>query len=127
MSNWQPPPQPDPSWMNVMPSSEEERSLALLSHLGGILTSFLVPLIIWRKHRFRSPFVCGHSQEALNFQLTMLIPLVITVLCVVFIRIDEVIVLPPAVLTVNIVYAILAARAATQSLAYRYPLCMHFI
>ena len=57
---------PDPA-----PSSEE-RNLAVLAHLGGIVTSFGLPLVIWLSRRRESRFVEDQAREALNFQLTML-------------------------------------------------------
>lgn len=110
-----------------IPTTPAERGLAMLSHLGGAFTSVIVPFFVWRRNRWRSRFVGGHSQEALNFQLTMLLALVGSGLIAGLSGMDGIILLPLAVATVNVVYAVLAARAARRSQTYRYPASIRFI
>lgn len=51
----------------------EDCTLALMSHVGGYFTSFLVPLILWLVKKDGSRFVDLHAREALNYQVTMII------------------------------------------------------
>ncbi|MGY8694644.1 MAG: DUF4870 domain-containing protein, partial [Verrucomicrobiia bacterium] len=71
-------PTPDSTPANTEPSSPTEisknaRSMALLSHLLGVLTSVLVPLIIWILKKEEDPYIEDQSKEALNFQITVII------------------------------------------------------
>ncbi len=63
----------------------EERILAVLCHVGGYFTWFLMPLIFWLVMRRQSRFLDHHGKEALNFQLFLTPPyLLLTVaLCVI--------------------------------------------
>jgi uncharacterized Tic20 family protein len=47
----------------------EERVLALMCHVGGYLTAFILPLVLWLVKRRDSAFVDQHGKESLNFQL----------------------------------------------------------
>src|SRR5262249_37735815 len=51
--------------------TSEERTLALMCHVGGFLTVFVVPLVLWLLKRRDSTFVDHHGKEALNYQLTL--------------------------------------------------------
>jgi uncharacterized Tic20 family protein len=52
----------------IAPTSEE-RTLAVVCHIGGFFTSFLLPLVLWLTKKEESPFVGRHAKEALNLQL----------------------------------------------------------
>ncbi|MER3546542.1 MAG: DUF4870 domain-containing protein, partial [Rhodanobacteraceae bacterium] len=60
-------------------SSTDDRNLALITHLSGIILSFIVPLIIWltNKDRADKAWLTAQAKEALNFQITILIGYVI--------------------------------------------------
>src|SRR4051812_11305473 len=51
----------------------DDKTMAMLAHLLGIVTGFVGPLIIWLVKKDQSPFVDDQGKEALNFQLTLLI------------------------------------------------------
>ncbi len=53
--------------------SNEERLLALFSHLSIFFGSIVVPLIFWAIHKDKSRFVRFHSLQALFFHLTYLV------------------------------------------------------
>src|SRR5579862_5667026 len=63
------------------PLEKEERFIALLAHLLGLLISFFVdplfafagPLIVLLVKGKESPFVRHHAKEALNYQITVAI------------------------------------------------------
>ena len=54
-------------------ASQEDKTLALLTHLSGIVLSFIVPLVIWliNKDKADKPFLTDQAKEALNFQITI--------------------------------------------------------
>ena len=68
-----PPPPPSSA------ASQEDRTLALITHLSGILLGFIVPLVIWlvNKDKADKGFLNDQAKEALNFQITLLIVYVI--------------------------------------------------
>ncbi|GAB6938978.1 hypothetical protein JCM11754A_25050 [Isoptericola variabilis] len=95
--------------------------LALLS--AGILP-FLVPLLVWLFLRDRSAYVADQAKESLNFQITLLIGYVVSVILF-FVIIGFV--LWAAVWISSIVFAILAAVAVNRHEAYRYPINIRII
>jgi uncharacterized Tic20 family protein len=56
----------------------EDRLLAALAHGSGYLTSFIGPLVFMLTSGKRSDYVRRHAVEALNFQLTLLMIVVVT-------------------------------------------------
>lgn len=53
-----------------MPANEE-RTMALLSHLSLILGGILLPLIIWATQKDKSQFVRFHSLQSIFFHLSL--------------------------------------------------------
>ena len=101
----------------------QDKTLAMLCHLGGIL-GLLPPLIIWLIKKDDSPLVDENGKEALNFQLTILIGVVASwVLMFVLIGI----ILLPLVWVFNLVMVIIAAVKTNSGEKYRYPICIRFI
>jgi uncharacterized Tic20 family protein len=47
----------------------DERTMAVVCHIGGFFTSFFLPLIVWLAVRRTSRFLDQHGKEAVNFQL----------------------------------------------------------
>lgn len=119
------PPAPPPG-----PSSED-RTLAMLCHLLGLLTGFLGPLVLWLVKKDSSPFVDHHGRESLNFQLTLMLvmfALGIAMFILMFIVIGFL--LMPVIAVIGIlalVAEILAAVAAQNGEWYRYPCCIRFV
>jgi len=97
---------------------------AVLSHIGGVFVSFLVPLIVWLVFRARGAFVEDQAKEALNFQITVVIAyLVGGVLSI--IGIGLLILL--ATWALAIIFAIMAAVKSSNGERYRYPVNIRFI
>jgi uncharacterized Tic20 family protein len=106
--------------------SKDDRNLAMLAHLLGIVTGFLASLIIWLIHKDNpeKAFVSESAKEALNFQITILIVyFVCGALAVIFIGF----LLLPLVWVGNLVFCILAGVAASKGEAYRYPLTLRLL
>lgn len=62
----------DPSWPGPEPSRGEELSCTV-GYLGGIVTGPVVPLAVYLAGRTASAFVRGHTAQALNVTLTVLL------------------------------------------------------
>lgn len=125
----EPPENDKPSEPEPTPSSEtvdnDEKNLAVLAHLLAILTSFIVPLVIFLiKNDDKNSYAREQALEALNFQITVLIAMVIASLTTcLFIGI----VLIPLVMIANLVFCILAGVACSRGEHYRYPYTLRLI
>ena len=53
--------------------SSDDRSMAMLAHLLGLVASFLAPLVIFFTKGKESAFVRHHAAEALNLYLTIVV------------------------------------------------------
>ncbi len=104
--------------------SKDDKNMAMLCHLLAIFTGFLGPLIIWLIKKDDAPFVDDQGKEALNFQLTVLIAMVVSgilsILCIG-------VILAIVVWVVDLIFCILAAIKTSRGEAYRYPLSIRFI
>ena len=107
-------------------SPQDEKTWAILSHVGGILFSFVAPLIIWLVYRGRGPYLEDQSKEALNFSLTVLIGYIAaSILAIVSFGLLSF--LPVLVGVAALILGIIAAVAASKYTWYRYPVCIRFI
>lgn len=105
---------------------QEDRTIALITHLSGIVAGFIVPLIIWliNKDKPEKSWLTDQSKEALNFQITLLIVYVVGVILSV-ILIGALINF--AAWIACIVFSIIAGLAANKGEAYRYPFALRLI
>ena len=115
-----PPPAPSGS------APQEDRTIALLTHLSGIIAGFILPLIIWliNKDKPEKSWLTDSSVEALNFQITIAIAYVI---CIVLSVIIIGGLLMPIVWLVNLIFCILGGVAVNKGEAYRYPFALRLI
>ena len=96
----------------------DEKTLAILSHILTIVSSFIAPLIIYLVKKDDSPYVAEHAKESLNFQITMFILYIISaILIIVLIGILLIWLLSIA----NLVLVIVATIKASENKMYRYP------
>ena len=87
--------------------SSDDRTMAMLAHLLGILTAFIGPLVIWliNKDKPEKAFVNDQAKEALNFQITVTIAYIVaSALSVILIGL----LLIPVIMIANLVLCILA-------------------
>lgn len=108
----------------VQTPGTDDRNLAMLAHLLGIVSGFVGALIIWLIKKDQSAYVDEQGKEALNFQITMLIAFV-GAWILVFILIGAL--LFPLLLVANLVFCILAAVAASKGEHYRYPVAIRLL
>ncbi len=96
------------------------RRWAMCCHLVGFLVlgilsaPFVIPLIKWMIGKGQHPFVDDQGKEAINFQTTML-------LCLVVMAIAPAPGLVLALLILDGVFMVTAARKAYEGHHYRYP------
>ena len=105
---------------------QDEKTLALITHLSGIVAGFIVPLIIWliNKDKPEKGFITGQAKEALNFQITVILSWIVAVVLS-FLLIGFL--LYPIILIGNIVFCILAGIKANNGENYRYPVAIRLI
>ena len=123
----QPPQQPGYGPLAV--PTPEEKNWALAAHVGTFVAAwfamgFLAPLVIMLVKGKDSAFVRRHAVESLNFQISLLIYLVVSFILA-FVLIGFV--LMAAVGVFALVVIILATIKAANGEDYRYPLCIRMV
>ena len=108
-----------------------ERTWAMFAHLSSFLgytciplANIIAPLIIWQIKKEDMPFASDQGKECLNFQISMLIYIIISsVLTLILIGVAFLVIL----CVMHIILPIIAAIKANEGVTYRYPLTMRFI
>ncbi|WP_425388043.1 DUF4870 domain-containing protein [Arenimonas malthae] len=105
--------------------------------LGGLLTGavggwgcFLGPLVIWLMKKDTMPFVDEQGKEALNFNITIAIAMVVLVVfSIVTLGIGALIAVPLMVIIGigALVLIIMASIKAKDGISYRYPMTIRLI
>lgn len=120
---------PQPSYQPVLMTPADQRTWAIAAHLSAFLAafvalSFLGPLIVYIVFKDRGAFIRHNSAEALNFQLTMWIGLLISfplmLVGIGFLTVG-------AIAIAMLVCHILGAVAASDGRDYRYPFTIRFV
>jgi len=113
-----------------IPVSKEDRTWAMLCHLSAMagfimpFGSILGPLIVWLIKKDDMPIVDVHGKKALNFQLTIVIAYLVS-LVLAFVVVG--LVLLPIIAIFSFVTVIIASIKANEGKAYNYPLSLNFI
>lgn len=114
-------------------SAEKEkdaRMWAMLCHLStfvGIiipLGNIFGPLLIWQIKKDEFPETNYHGKEALNFQISMTLYLIVSGILV-WLLIGIVFLIILGIL--DIIFTVIAAVKANDGIRYRYPLSIRFI
>jgi uncharacterized Tic20 family protein len=92
---------------------------AMFAQIGGLLTTFVAPLVIFLIYRDRDPFIRRHATQALNFQIIIAIGYFASSLLVV---VGIGLLTYPIVFFVSVVFSIIAAMAANKGEEYTYPM-----
>jgi hypothetical protein len=103
---------------------DDERTWAVLAHLGGFVLAIVIPWAIRSTVGKRSDFVKDQATEALNFQITAVTAFLVSVILWV---IAIGLVLTVVVGVGAIVLSILAAVRAHAGIRYRYPVCVRLV
>jgi uncharacterized Tic20 family protein len=116
---------------NPQPQAKEEQNWAMICHLAALsgfvipLGNILGPLIVWLIKKDTMPLVNQHGKEALNFQITVTIAMVICiVLMFVLIGILLVFVVGIGALVLTIMAAV---KVSNGQLDYKYPWTLRLI
>jgi uncharacterized Tic20 family protein len=113
------------------PATDDEKNLATLAHgLGAAgyflgIGSWVAPLIIWLLKKDQSPWVGENAKEALNFQITVSLALLIvspTIACF-----GLGLLLAGPIWIAGVVLSIIGTIKASNGEAYRYPLTLRLI
>ena len=110
--------------------SAEEKQWALFAHLSALIGfiipfgSIIGPLIIWQIKKNEMPFVDDQGKEALNFQITMAIAVLV---CIVLMVVLIGFLLIWIVGLLDLIFIIIAALAANSGQAYRYPITLRLV
>lgn len=108
---------------------QDERTMALVAHLLGILTWVVGALVVWLVNKDANPskpFVVDQAKEALNFQITIGIASIVAVILTI-ISFGLLFFLPTLVWIVDVVFCIIAAVKANNGETYRYPFTLRLI
>jgi len=105
---------------------KDARTMALLAHVLGIFTSFVVPLIIWLVKKDDDEFIADQAKEALNFHITVIIAYFgVIVISVITMGIGAL--LFPVLGIGVLVLGMIAGLKANDGIAYRYPCTLRLI
>ena len=129
-----PPPYPAHSEPTPAQPSSEDRTWALVSHIGSLVSAWfalgiLCPLLVLLL-KGSSPFVQRHAKESLNYQLTLLLLIVVaTVVTIVTLGVGLLVVVPvgAVIAVLALVFIIVATMRASNGEEYRYPLSIRLI
>jgi hypothetical protein len=120
----------DPTSASASGISADERQWAMFAHLSALIGfiipfgNLLGPLIIWLMKKETMPFVDQQGKEALNFQITVTIAMVVSaILIIVVIGFVLMFVIGLAAL----ILTIMAGIKANEGVAYRYPFTLRLI
>lgn len=111
--------------------TKDDRTWALLCHLAGLafftgipFANIIAPLIVWMIKKDQSWFVNDQGKEALNFQISLTIYVIIAIMLVfLLIGIPLLFVLGIG----GVILMVMAAVKANEGVTYRYPLTLRFI
>ena len=117
-----------PPSTDAVPADARQWGLfAHLSALIGLIIPFgnvLGPLIIWQVKQAEMPFVGDQGKEALNFQITVAIAMLI---CIVLSFVLIGLLLLPIVGIAALVFTIIGGIKANEGQYYRYPFALRLI
>ncbi|MBS1564193.1 MAG: DUF4870 domain-containing protein [Bacteroidetes bacterium] len=105
---------------DYMPT-QDERTLAILSHILTIVAPILAPLIIFLIKKDESKYVAAHAKESLNYQITLIIIIIALFITIIGIFLVWLVGLA------SLVLVIIATIRASENKLYRYPVNFRFI
>lgn len=124
-----------PNSIGPIPASRAERQWGTACHLSALLVltgipllNIIGPLVVWLLRKDRYAFVDDQGKEALNFQIS------ITLYVMIALALTLTIVLAPLTLPLlvvlavfDIVMTVIATIKANDGVAYRYPLTLRLV
>lgn len=108
----------------IIVPSNDDKNIATITHLGGMLFSFVPALIVWLLNKDENEYLAAQAKEALNFQITVLLAQFLAgVLIVILVGF----LLLAIIWLFNIVLCIIAAISTSNGETYRYPFTLRLI
>jgi uncharacterized protein len=120
-------------------SAADERNWAMAAHLSALVAvvsipSFVGPLVVWLIKKDESPFVRAHSVDALNFNISVLIYLIVGSMAMVVIGLITfgiaLILAIPVIFVAFVIWLILVIQgsmAASRGQDFKYPWTIKFV
>lgn len=91
----------------------DDKLYTTLLHLSGLILP-IAPVIMWIIKKDESAVIDAHGKEAANWQLTIIIALILTSIITVGL-------LTPFIYIMNLIFCIIAAVKANEGKFYKYP------
>lgn len=100
----------------------------MIAHLGGVITCFIAPLIVWLIRKDQPGFTEDQAKEALNFQITVAIAYVVwAILSAVPLLGCLIAPLGVVIFLASLVLSIVGGVKANEGFRYRYPVTLRLI
>jgi uncharacterized Tic20 family protein len=117
--------------------SKDSRMWAMFCHLAGlagfvipvVISGIIAPLIVWQIKKDEHPFIDEHGKEAVNFQISISLYMVIGIAACLVTCIGAVLIpfLAGALGIIDLVFLLIAAVKANNGEHYRYPICIRLV
>jgi len=108
----------------LIPPTSDEKTMAILSHILTLVCGFIAPLVIYLVKKDESPYVAAHAKESLNFQITLFLAFLASIVLWI-ILIGFLITWLLGIMA--LVLVIIATIKASENKMYRYPFTIRFI
>lgn len=112
-------------------TSQDARKWAMFCHLASLLgltgipfANVLGPVIVWMMKREEDPFIDQAGKEAVNFQISMTIYIIVAALLILLVI---GLILLPLIGLADLIFTIIAAIKSNDGEEYRYPLTIRFL
>jgi len=107
-------------------ATSDEKTWALIAHFGGIIAWFVAPLVALLVKGNESPTVRAHAVEALNFQITWSVAMLISLILAIC-SFGILSFLPFIPWIVIIVFSVIAGMKANEGQLYKYPVSVRLV
>jgi uncharacterized Tic20 family protein len=99
----------------------EEKTMALLAHVLTFAAGFIAPLIVYLVKKDESAYVTAHAKESLNFQITVLIAVIVCFISIIGIAFVWIVGI------LDLIFVIIATIKASEGKLYKYPATIRLI
>lgn len=106
------------------PPSQDEKNLAMVTHLLTFFSSFIAPLVIYVIKKNESHFVAEHARQALNFHISLAILIFISIILII-VLIGILMLIALGIMATVLV--VVAAIRANEGRLYKFPFTIEFI
>ena len=105
---------------DYLPTSDE-RTFGILSHVLTLVFPILAPLVIYLIKKDESKYIAYHAKESLNFQITVMIAVLVLLVSIIGILLLWVVGIA------SLVLVIIATIKASEGKLYKYPFTLRLI